>query len=118
MEYFWAALAATVVGLILYGLVSTGLRSRRLRLASQAALPTLTEHLQADRRYNVFLSHGRTLSNVTFLGLSPTHGYSFPDLPDLPFPLAQWLILETEDGRRVFVKPHTVRLYEECDPRS
>ena len=31
----------------------------------------------------------------------------------LPFPLLQWLILEQPNGKRLFVRPSTVKYYEE-----
>lgn len=34
--------------------------------------------------------------------------------PYLPFPLSRWLIVEKTDHKRAFIKPETVRYYEEA----
>ena len=98
MEYFWASIVLLVIGLIIYGIVSNKIKDRRLRKASRALLPALRDHITAGKRYNVFMSHGQRFDGVKFLGLSEPYD---PQNQFLPFPLAQWLILEKTDGRRV-----------------
>ena len=75
-------------------------------------LPKVADHIQVDRRYNIFLSHGKTVNNVRFVGISKT----IDDRnPYLPFPLEQWLIVEKPNGKRAYLKPESVRYYEDVE---
>jgi hypothetical protein len=75
-------------------------------------LPKLVDHIQAGRRYNIFLSHGKTLLGVKFLGISQPYEQNDSRLP---FPLCQWLILEKANGKRAYIKPMSVRYYEDAE---
>lgn len=112
MEYFWAGLVSLIVLLIIWGIISSKVKNRRIRKATEKIFPKLMDHIQADHRYNIFLSHGKTLKNVRFIGISPGHD---PQNPYLPFPLCQWLIVEKEDGKKAYLKPDTVKFYEDAD---
>lgn len=93
--------------------VADRIRQRRIRRETEKIIPWIADHLQPDRSYNIFLSHGKTLNNVRFIGLTPDRestGY----LP-LPFPLSQWLIVEKASGGRAYIKPETVRYYEDAE---
>lgn len=112
MEYFWATLASIVVVLIIYGMVSSSIRKRRLKRATAAMLPTLKQHFQAGRRYNVFVSHGQLFERVLFVGISePLDAQYSP----LPFPLTQWVVVERESGQRLYIKPESIRYYEDAE---
>ena len=115
MEYFWAILASIVVLLIVYGIVSAKLSDRRVRKATEAMLPKLKQHFEAGRRYNVFLSHGHLFQGVRFKGISEPHGQRYSPLP---FPLCQWIVLEREDGTHLYVKPESIRYYEDAEPHA
>jgi len=111
MDYFWAIFASVVVILIIYGIISSRLKQRRIRKATAKIFPTVQDHIQADKRYNIFLSHGKTIQNVRFIGISPAFDQHNPYLP---FPLCQWLIVEKADGARAYLKPETVKFYEDA----
>jgi hypothetical protein len=96
----------------MWGIISSKIKRRRIRKATDKIFPKLADHFQADHRYNIFLSNGRTLQNVRFLGISPAHDHNNPYLP---FPLCQWLIVEKEDGKRAYLKPDTVKYYEDAN---
>ena len=110
MEVFWFILASVVVVLIIYGIVSSKIKDRRLRKATRALMPALRDHIQAGKTYNVFMSHGQRFDGVKFLGLSEPYD---PNNQYLPFPLAQWLILEKPDGKKIYIKPTAIRFYED-----
>ena len=112
MEYFWAGVAVLVIGMILYGIISSKIKDKKLRKATRALLPALRDHIAAGKKYNVFLSHGQRFDGVIFLGLSEPFD---PQNQFLPFPLSQWLILQKQDGKRVYVKPTAIRFYEDAD---
>ena len=114
MGYFWAALCSIILILIIWGILASKARKRRIRNETQKMLPKVVDHIQADHRYNIFLSHGKTLVNVRFVGISNTLNERDPDLP---FPLCQWLIVEKPDGKRAYLKPESVRYYEDADDR-
>lgn len=112
MGYFWAIFASVVLILIIWGIVSSKMKSRRIRKETEKMLPKVVDHIQADHRYNIFLSHGKTLKNVRFIGISKTHDDSNPCLP---FPLCQWLIVEKPNGKRAYLKPESIRYYEDVE---
>jgi len=56
----------------------------------------------------------RKLEEVRFVGISTVREQY---AEHLPFPLQHWLVLERAGGRRVFVKPNAVRMYEETGER-
>jgi hypothetical protein len=111
MEVFWFILASVVVALIIYGIASSKLKDRKLRKATKDLLPALRDHIQAGKTYNVFMSHGQRFDEVRFLGLSEPYD---PNNQYLPFPLAQWLILEKPDGKKIYIKPTAIRFYEDA----
>jgi len=115
MEYFWAILISVIVILVIYGIINSKVKQRRIRRATDRIFPKVEDHIQADRRYNIFLSHGKTLQNVRFVGISPAHDQHNPYLP---FPLCQWLIVEKSDGKKAYLKPETVRYYEDADDQA
>jgi hypothetical protein len=115
MEYFWAALVSGIVLLVIWSIIANKVKHRRIRKATERIFPKIEDHIQADRRYNIFLSHGKTMQNVKFVGISPAHDQ---DNPNLPFPLCQWLIVEKPNGKRAYLKPESVRYYEDTDEES
>ena len=112
MEYFWAGIVSIVLLLIIYGIVSSKLRQRRVRKATEAMLPKLSQHFEAGRRYNVFLSHGQLFERVQFKGISEPPGQQYSPLP---FPLCQWIVLQREDGKQLYIKPESIRYYEDAE---
>jgi len=112
MQYFWPILSTIVVILICYGIISNKVKDKRLRKATRELLPALRDHIKVGKRYNVFLSHGQRFDGATFMGLSEPYD---PQNQYLPFPLAQWLILEKKDGKRVYIKPTSIRYYEDAE---
>ncbi len=97
--------------LIVWGVVSAKVRERRLKKATEKMLPTLKQHFEAGRHYNVFVSHGRLFQRVHFVGISEPIRRKYASLP---FPLTQWIILLQEDGRRLYIKPESIRYYEDA----
>jgi hypothetical protein len=110
MSHVWAAIVSVIVLLIVYGIVSSRLRDRRVRRLSKALLPEVTDHIKADRSYRIVLTSGTVFDNVRFLGISRSEDGA---APFLSFPLQHWLVLEQPSGKRVFVRPNTVKYYEE-----
>jgi hypothetical protein len=111
MEYFWAIFATTILLLILYGIISSSVRNRRIRRETASLLPTLSDHIQKDRRYNIILNNNRSLDNVLFLGVSKSYDRN---VPNLPFPLCEWLVVQRSDGKKAYIKPSSVRYYEDA----
>lgn len=111
MKNPWFILISILFILIIYGIISSKLKDRRLRKASRDLLPALRDHFHAGKIYHVFMSHGQRFDGVKFLGLSEPYD---PNNQYLPFPLCQWLILEKPDGKRIYVKPTAIRYYEDA----
>jgi hypothetical protein len=112
MEYFWAGVVVLALGLIIFAIISIKLKDKKLRKATRELLPALRDHIAAGKKYNVFMSHGQRFDGVIFLGLSEPYD---PQNQYLPFPLAQWLILQKPDGKRVYIKPIAIRYYEDAE---
>jgi len=112
MEYFWAIIVVLVIGSILYGVISSKMKDKKMRKATRELLPALRDHIKAGKKYNVFMSHGQRFDEVVFLGLSEPYD---PQNQYLPFPLAQWLILQTSDGKKIYIKPTAIRYYEDAE---
>jgi hypothetical protein len=112
MEYFWAVIVTLVIVMIIWGIIASKLRQRRMKRATEAMLPSLKQHFEAGRRYNVFLSHGQMFERVRFLGMSEPFDRGHRSLP---FPLCQWIVVERESGQQLYIKPESIRYYEDAD---
>src|ERR1039457_4033056 len=111
-QEIWVIIVSAVIVLIVWGIISSKLDARRLKRATDALLPTLKQQFEPNRRYHVFLSHGKRFERVRFLGISAP---SELDSTSYPFPLCQWIVLQKESGERIYVRPDSIRYYEEAD---
>jgi len=105
---FWAWIVGIVIALIIYGIVSSKLRQRKIERLRREAMPVVPNSVRAGVTYNVYLSNGRAFTSVKVVGLTEAKAGQFVD-----FPLESWLVLEQTDGKRIFVKPSSVRHFEE-----
>lgn len=105
---FWTGMVGIIVALVIYGMISSRLRQRKIERLRREAMPVVPNSVRAGVRYAVFLSNGRCFKDVTILGLTEAKAS-----PPVDFPLEPWLVLEQADGKRVFVKPASVRHFEE-----
>jgi len=112
MEYFWAVIVSVILLMIVWGIVSSKIRDRRVKKATAKLLPKVTQHFEAGRLYNVFISHGQLFKRVRFVGISEALGHKYSPLP---FPLTQWVVLQQEDGKQLYIKPESIRYYEDAD---
>ncbi|HEY5297732.1 MAG TPA: hypothetical protein VIK59_07390 [Verrucomicrobiae bacterium] len=110
MQEVWAIIVSAIIVLVIWGIISSKRDSRRLKRAVEEILPAMKHRFEPNRRYNVFLSHGKIFEGVRFLGIS-----TISDLERAShlFPLRQWIILQKESGERIFVQPDSIRYYEE-----
>jgi len=106
----WSVIIGALVLLITYGVLTSRIKARRMRKRVTRFLPEVLDHIQPGRSYRVELSNGRVLPDVRFVGISSPLDRR---AEYLPFPLQHWLVLEKPDGKRVFVRPNAIRLYEE-----
>ena len=112
MEYFWQMIFSVVLIMIVWGIVSNKIEKRKMNKETTKIFPRISDHIKAGSEYNIFLSHGRMLTRVKFVGISVAYK---ADNPYLPFPLSQWLIVEKSNGKRAYLKPESVRYYEDAD---
>jgi hypothetical protein len=115
MQYFWAIFCSAVFVLIVWGIITSKIKQKRIRREAEALLPRIKDHISANRYYNVALNDGTLFKNIKFIGISDRHDESGGILP---FPISEWLILEKEDGKRVYVKPQSIRYYEDAEKKS
>jgi hypothetical protein len=104
----WSFIVGAVVILIIYGIVSSKLRQRKMQRLRQEAMPVVSAAIRAGIVYNVFLSNGSVFESVKVLGLTDAPMGRFVE-----FPLESWLVLEQPNGKRIFTKPTAVRYFEE-----
>ncbi|MGC9942950.1 MAG: hypothetical protein ABSE48_14050 [Verrucomicrobiota bacterium] len=114
-QELWVIILSAFIVLIFWGIVTSKRDARRLKRASADLLPTLKQQFEPGRRYHVFLSHGQRFERVQILGISapPDVGNRF-----LPFPLCELVILQRESGERIYVRPDSIRYYEEADAKA
>ena len=106
----WVTVVIIIVTLIFLAVITDKIKQRKIHREASKILPEVRLHIQTGRHYNIFLSHGKMLNNVRFLGISPSHNPT--DYP-LPFVLCSWIIVEYPDGRRAYLKPESIRYYED-----
>ena len=70
-------------------------------------MPVVAQSVRAGIHYDVFLSNGITFKAVNIVGLTEAPLGQFVE-----FLLKSWLVWERADGKRVFVKPSSVRFFE------
>jgi hypothetical protein len=110
MEIFWAVVVSCVLVLIVYGLIASSIRERRVKRLTARHLPEVPFPVDPDRRYRIQLSNGTVFDEVRILGIS-----SLIDKQEqhVPQPLQRWLVLENPEQKRIFVRPQALRLFEE-----
>jgi hypothetical protein len=104
----WAVIVAVVLVLIIASMVNSKLRQRKTQRLRREAMPVVPQSVQAGVSYKVFLNNGSIFEDVKVVGLTDQPAWQFVD-----FPLESWLVLERMDGKRIFVKPASVRYFEE-----
>ena len=115
MEYFWAVVVSAILLMVVWSTISSKIKRRRIREATEKIFPKVPEHIRADHRYNIFVSNGKMFQDVRFIGISPAHDSSNPYLP---FPLCEWLVVEKKNGKRAYLKPESIRYYEDSDDEA
>ena len=110
MSVVWAVIVSVIVILSIYGIVSSKLRQRRAKRITQQYLPEIADHIKANSLYRVVLTSGTVFDGVRFVGISRTEDSLNRYLP---YPLQHWLVLEVKDKKRLFIRPNTVKYYEE-----
>ena len=109
-ELAWLIIVGVIVLVIVWTYISSQVRTYRQRKAVRTLLPEVNEHLTVNKHYRVHLNNGDVLENVRFVGISRPYGRAGEYLP---FPLHDWVAVESADGKRSFIKPSTIRMYDE-----
>ena len=105
----WAFVVVTVILLVIFGMVSSRLRQRKIRRLRREAMPVVPSSIRPGVVYNVFLNNGTMFKCVRVVGLTDAPLGQYVD-----FPLESWLVLEKQDGKVVYVKPTSARYFEEA----
>jgi hypothetical protein len=110
MEIVWAIIVSLILLLIIYGIVSSKIRDRKNRKLTRALLPEINDHIKCGSNYNIHLSCGKKFEDIKFVGFSGT-----PENAShlMPFPLQRWVVLSKTDGKRMYIKPESIRYYED-----
>jgi hypothetical protein len=109
MPEVWAAIVGAIVLLIAYGVISSRMRTARLRKAREKTLPFVAEAVRTGQRYNLYLSDGRKFLEAELVGTSD------PESGQSPFGGHEgMLVLKQPSGKKAFVRPSSVRVVEEA----
>ena len=100
----WILILVTAV------MLASKVQARRARKFREQHLPSAGELLRPGAAYDVILTSGTLLVGVRFLGLT---GGTATAQSGLPGTLTDWLVFGRPDGRRLAIRPNTIRLYEE-----
>jgi hypothetical protein len=100
------------VAAIAYAIVVARLRARRVRSYRAQFLPEVRDFLRAGSTYRVVLSSGTVLDNLRFVGTTQA---AVPSGSSLRWLMTDWLAFARPDGRRLFLRPRTMKYYEEGD---
>ena len=106
----WSIVALLVVILIIYAIINSKIKERKKKKFSEKHLPTIKNHLSIDKSYNIFLNNGKIFENVKFLGITESYNSS---QSNLPFTLCDWVAIEKSNGKKIFLKPTTIKYFEE-----
>jgi flagellar biosynthesis/type III secretory pathway M-ring protein FliF/YscJ len=108
MAEVWAVIVSAILALIVYGIISSKIASRRRKRAREKVLPYVEDTVRPGKRYNVYLSDGRSFPDVELIGTND------PELGQMP--IGGWegmLVLANATGKRIFVRHASVRCVEE-----
>src|SRR6266446_9742887 len=101
--------AACVVGVIVLAVFFQGLAMLNRRFGPSAEIK-FREVLKRDTWLNVHLAGGKVLERVQFLGFTDSHSVKGGNVP---YHLANMMILRTCAGRRVLLRADSVKMLEE-----
>ena len=102
----------SAVAAIAYAVVTARLRARRVRRYRAQFLPEVRDFLRAGSTYRVVLSSGTVLDSLRFIGTTQA---AVPSGSSLRWLMVDWLAFARPDGRRLFLRPCTMKYYEEGD---
>lgn len=113
MELFWAIIVSVILLLIIYAIISSKIEKRRPVSVSigNIKLKKINEVFDPEKRYHVVINSGTKFENVKIIGFAEAVGG--PDY-EVVWSSRRWLILEGEDGTRVFVSPYRVMWMKEA----
>lgn len=109
MPEIWAVIVGVIVLLILYAIVSSKLKARRIRIQREKSLPFIEDNVQPGVPYNVYLSDGKRFAGAQLLGTSDSAAGHYS--------IGGWegmLVFMQANGKRVFVRQASVRCIEEA----
>jgi hypothetical protein len=104
----WAIIVGAIVLLIVYGIISSKLKTYKQRKAREKSLPFVADNFHVDVLYRIQLTDGKVFQPVKLIGTSSA--------ADGQFSLGGWegmLVLMQSNGKRIFVKQSSVRCVEE-----
>ena len=105
----WAGLVATIFVWIVRAIASSKREARERLETRKARLPVLDEAPRVGSHYDLCLSDGRVFNGVKLLGTT--------DPEPAAAALGDWgtlLVVALADGKKVFLRPHAVRVIREA----
>lgn len=114
MEYFWAIAVSIVLGLIIYGIISSRIQKRRPVSLGNIKLKKLDEVFDPGKRYDVVINSGTRFLRMKIVGFAEAVGGG--SNYEVVWSSRRWLILEDPQGCRTFVSPYRIMWMREAEP--
>tara|TARA_Y100000589_G_scaffold327408_1_gene369131 strand:- start:1573 stop:1908 length:336 start_codon:yes stop_codon:yes gene_type:complete len=103
----WLILASSVFLFIVYAYISSKISDRNRRQRQTECLPDAQAPLVAGRTYNIQLSHGRKIDNVTVVGISD-------DSEADAWRNEMWIVVRGKDDKHRYLRYNSIRYVEDA----
>lgn len=110
MEVFWAIFLTIVLVLVIFGLIKSARDKRKQKRLTERYLNEVDDYVRTGERYTVVLSDGRRFDYAKIIGYSK---FSDSAMSGNYMPTGHWLVLEMPDERRVYLRPGSIRFFEQ-----
>ena len=103
-----SAIAAICIGIVVLALFFTALNVVKDRFSSSKFVK-IKQVLNNSELVTVHLSSGKTLSDLKFVGFADPSSFK----GGVPYQLANMVVFESVDGRRILLRADAIRIMEE-----
>jgi hypothetical protein len=110
MEIFWALFLSAVFILILAAWIQSARQKRKTKKLTERYLKEVDDYIRTGERYTVVLSDGRRFEKAKIIGYSQ---FSDSVMAGSYMPTGYWLVLELIDERRIYLRPGSIRYFEQ-----
>jgi len=110
MELFWAIFLSAVLLLVVAAWIQSARQKRKTKKLTERYLKEVDDYIRTGECYIVVLSDGRRFESAKIVGYSQ---FSDSAMSGTYMPTGHWLVLELLDERRVYLRPGSIRYFEQ-----